>query len=77
MTRVEVTNCWDCPFAVKHDWSNEDGDSGTDIEDCALGLPPGKPSYVMRQDLGRVLPSWCRLRAEPRIVALKGKEMET
>lgn len=71
---LPVTECWDCPFAVKDYWSNEDGDSGVDINDCTLGFPPSVPSFEARKQLGaETPPSWCKLREKPVLVTLRTK----
>lgn len=53
-----VDTCWICPFAEKRDWANE-YDSGTDIEDCVLGMPKEIPSTRPASNLARgaALPS--------------------
>lgn len=77
MTEREVTGCWGCPFAEKRDWSNED-DSGTDIEDCALGMPDEIPAYKAREELGYFggPPAWCKLRTGDVLVKLAIKKPE-
>lgn len=68
-----VGGCWTCPFAEKHDWSNEeDDDAGTDIEDCVLGHPKEIPDHKVRERLGAWggPPEWCKLREGPVLVKL-------
>lgn len=76
MTKHEVDGgCRCCPFAEKHDWSNE-VDSGTDVEGCALGVPSGRPAYEIQKEQERWgdPPTWCKLREGPVLVTLKIKD---
>lgn len=73
MTERHVTDCWDCPFAEKEHWSNED-DSGTDINGCELGTPADLPPWQARRVMGTEKPPfWCKLREAAVLVSLRAK----
>jgi hypothetical protein len=78
MTEREVTHCWGCPFVEKEEWSNEDGDSGTDYTGCALGTPAEMSHVEANKQIGCFggPPPWCKLREGPVLVRLTIKQAE-